>query len=453
MNILDDIVKSGLTVEEYDRCLQFIIDKKNGDNKIDWNNLCTMFNLPINASTLRKANSSIFGGAFVAEYYRNYKNKVQSKNENDTSSGSVGSELNINKDGTYSSNKVVELDNSRLKDKNYLLEVHGFSPNEFDVVAARNTIREVVKNRDSKQTLYASYITVKPKENDTITLEHIEKFFDRLDRNYSLPTLSSPARNNNGNKMLLIDIADLHMNLQTSILTTGNEYNCDVAESLFFYVINNILDRTKNYNFDEINFIIGGDMLNSDGLSGTTTKGTSQDNDVSYYDAYERLCAMTIKAIDLLKNICRVNVIYVMGNHDEVTGFKLAKYIDAWFRNEDSVYVDYKPNARKYKLYGRTLLAFAHDGKVNKLPAVIANEARVYWSHVDTVEVFLQHLHHEEILVEDNNMRIQRLPTISPNSKWSMDKGFGAKRQCKSFVFDKKYGMIEVLYTPIVKEE
>jgi UDP-2,3-diacylglucosamine pyrophosphatase LpxH len=252
--------------------------------------------------------------------------------------------------------------------------------------------------------------------------------------------------------MLLIDIADLHMNLQTSILTTGKDYNCDIAESLFFYVINNILNGTRNYSFEEITFIIGGDMLNADGLTGTTTKGTAQDNDVSYYDAYERLCAMTIKAIDILKNRCRVNVIYVMGNHDEVTGFKLAKYIDAWFRNDDSVHVDYKPIARKYKLYGRTLLVFAHDGKANKLPAVIANEARAYWSHVDTVEVFLQHLHHEEVLVEDNNIRIQRLPTISPNSKWSTDKGFGAKRQCKSFIFDKRYGMTEVFYTPIVDD-
>ena len=114
-------------------------------------------------------------------------------------------------------------------------------------------------------------------------------------------------------------------------------------------------------------------------------------------------------------------------DHDEVTCYKLAKYIDAWFRNEDRVKVDYTPLARKYKLYGKTLLCFAHDGKVNKLPTLIADEARKMWSQADTVEVFLQHLHTEQVLME----------------------GYSSKRQCKSFIFDKEDGLADVIYTPI----
>lgn len=359
------------------------------------------------------------------------------------------SEMRINKDGSYSSNKLLEMNEHQSKDPDYILEAHGFDKNVWKIVSARNSVRQVISKQDGIVTLYASYITVKPLSENEISLEKYEEFFNNLDRKYSLPTLKDNYSYLDGDKMLLIDIADLHMNLQSSIFTTGNEYNCDIAEKLFFYVLEDILTRTNQYKFNEIVFCIGGDMLNGDNLAGSTTRGTPQNSDIHFYDAYERLCAMTIKAIDLLKEKCKVSVIYVMGNHDEITGFKLAKYVDAWFRNENNVEVDYQPVARKYKMFGKTLLCFAHDGKVQKLPALIADEAREYWSQVETTEVFLQHLHTEQVLLEDNNIRIQRLPTVSARSKWSSDKGYSSKRQCKSFIFDLENGLTDILYTPI----
>lgn len=447
MNLNEEISKIGLTQEQYEDCVQLIIDKKNNIKDIDWQEICDKFGLSFNKDTLRKANDTVFGGAFVAEYFKN-KNNVLKKSIDELSRLS-SVETSINKDGTYSSNRLLIMDEAEAKDPEFILKAHGFDPVYWKIVSARNNIRQAISKDEGVVTLYASFITVKPLSESEMPLKKIEEFFNNLDRNYSLPVLKENTSYLDGDKLLLIDIADLHMNLQSSIFTTGDEYNCDIAEQLFFYVINDILTRTKEYKFEEIVFCIGGDMLNGDNLSGSTTRGTAQNSDVHYYDAYEKLCAMTIKAIDLLKDVCKVNVIYVMGNHDELTGFKLAKYIDAWFRNEDNVVVDYQPIARKYKLYGKTLFCFAHDGKVQKLPALIADEARQYWSQAETVEVFLQHLHTEQVLMEDNNIRIQRLPTISGRSKWSSDKGYKSKRQCKSFIFDFNDGLTDILYTPI----
>ncbi len=357
----------------------------------------------------------------------------------------------INKDGTYTSDKLLRMDESQAKDPSYILAAHGFDPERWSLVSARNSIKNTTRAGEVL-TLYASSITAKPIKSGEAPLEKMGEFFDRLDRRYSLPDVKENYAYREGDKMLLIDIADLHMNLQASVFTTGNEYNCDIAERLFFYVIEDVITRTRHYDFDEIVFTVGGDMLNTNDLRNTTAKGTPQDSDVHYYDAYERMCAMTVKAIDVLRRLARVSVIYVPGNHDELAGFKLAKYIDAWFRNDDGVTVDYAPLARKYKLFGTTLMCFTHDGDVKKLPQIVANEAREYWAKAETVEVFLQHLHTEQVLVEDNNMRIQRLPTISAKSKWSADKGYCSKRQCKTFVFDKEEGLTDVLYTPIRKE-
>lgn len=431
--------------------------KDSGELDLSWDDIADIINRelgnedrPLSAAAFRKPYqyAKRFNDAGV---FGNASNESQTCDDStiEAMQKKYGSETTINKDGTYSSNKLLVMNEQESKDPEYILKAHGFDASSWQIVSARNNIRQVISKQDGVITLYASFITVKPISEKDLPLKKIEEFFNKLDRKYSLPTLKDNHSYLSGDKLLLIDIADLHMNLQASVFTTGNEYNCDIAEKLFFHVVEDILTRTQHYDFEEIVFCIGGDMLNGDNLFGSTTKGTPQVSDIHYYDAYERLCSMTIKAIDLLKNRCKVNVIYVMGNHDEVVGFKLAKYIDAWFRNDDMVSVDYQPVARKYKLYGNTLLCFAHDGKVQKLPAIIADEARQYWSQVETVEVFLQHLHTEQVLLEDNNIRIQRLPTISGKSKWSSDKGYNSKRQCKSFIFDFNDGLTDVLYTSI----
>jgi predicted MPP superfamily phosphohydrolase len=450
VNFIEEIQKFGLTVEQYEDSLNLIVNKKIDKTiDIDWSEIIQKYNLDLNKDSLRKANDTIYGGAFVAAYLNNKKDK-SSTIDIEEAKNKYHSESTLNKDGTRSSNILIEMSEEQSKDINYLLKAHGFSAECWELVSARNNIWNVYSKQDGISTLYSSRITVKPIELN-ITSDLIEKWFNKLDRNYSLPKINITEDYLTGDKLLLIDISDLHMNLQASMFITGNEYNCDIAERLFFYVISDVLSRTSTYKFNKIIFTIGGDMLNADNLNNTTTKGTPQSCDIHLFDAYERLSAMTIKAIDILLDKVKapIEVIYIPSNHDLTSGFKLAKYIQAWFRNDSRVSVDYSPFPRKYVVFGKTLFVFAHDENVKNLPRIIADEARQYWSFIETTEVFLQHLHSEQILLEANNMRIQRLPTISARGEWTVSKGYGSKRQCKSFIFDLEDGMTDVIYTPI----
>jgi hypothetical protein len=439
------IQSMGLSKEQYEDILRLIVDKKNGISDIDWIDIVEQYNLSISKDTLRKCNDTIFGGSFVYQYLQN--NQIETCNRESDSA----TETSINKDGTVSSKKNIKMSEENSKDANYVLKAHGFDPTLWKIVSVRNTIRQAISQQDGVCTLYASFLTVKPFDDDEIPFAKWEEWFNKLDRNYSLPKVKPTKEYLDGDKCLLIDIADLHLNLAATLFTTGNEYNCEIAKKLFFNTLQNIISRTTNYNFAKVIFCIGGDMLNGDNLKGSTTKGTPQDNDLHYYDANEIMTAMTIKAIDLLKESfkCKVDVIYIVGNHDEITGFQLAKYVDAWYRNDINVNVDYKPLPRKYYIFGKSLLVFSHNGNIKKLPALIADEAREYWSSINTTDVFLQHLHTESVLLEENNMRIQRLPTISAKSKWSNDGGLNSKRQCKTFIYDLEDGLTDILYTYI----
>lgn len=449
INFEEELQKVGLTTETYESACRDIDAKQSGSMDIDWSEIRDKYDIQLNSDTIRRANGSVFGWYFRSEYFKN-KSSPSSLLDIEKAKATYKSETSINKDGTFTSDKLISIQEDELKNPLSLLKAHGFDIKEWELVSARNNIWNVYSKQDGIQELYSSKIVLRPKEQ-TVDYNRINEWFDNLDRKYSIPVIKISDDYLTGNKCLLIDIADLHLNLQATMFSTGNEYNCEIAEKLFFYVINDILSRVERYQFNKIIFCIGGDMLNSDNLSGSTTKGTPQDNDLLYFNAVEKLYGMTIKAIDILRQKAPVDVIYVSGNHDRQSGYFFAKFVDAWFRNDNRVTVDYSPLPRKYVKFGKTLFVFAHDGNIKTLPRLIADEAREYWSDIDTTEVFLQHLHTEQVLTEEYNMRIQRLPTISAKSDWTVNKGFGSKRQCKTFIFDIDNGLTDVLYTPIRK--
>lgn len=360
--------------------------------------------------------------------------------------------VTLNADGTLTNEGTFQInDESKLRDTEYLLQLHNYDPRLFEIISAKNS-KWNSRSGEDVITLYSSKVTVRPKA-PAVTQNDVSAWFDNLDRHYSKPVLA-PRRaiRVDADKLLILPISDLHFGMWANMLEAGNEYNCEIAEKLYFDAIADIVERTTQYNFKKVIFTIGGDQANSDNAAGTTTKGTPQNNCIGYSTMMEKLYGMTVKAINILAeldNVDSVEVVLINGNHDFASGISIANFCSAWFRNDDRVHVDTSPLPRKYIKYGRTLFAFAHDADTKKLPQLVADEAREYWSDINNTEAFLQHLHHEVELKEEYHMRVQRLPTFSCNSIWSNNKGYGAKRQCKSFIFDKDHGCTDVLYTII----
>lgn len=349
----------------------------------------------------------------------------------------------MNADGTQSSELRARLSDAELRDTDFLLKLHGYDPDKFELTSAKAS-----QWGTGDATMYSSKISVKPKPA-SVKQADIETWWDHLDRTYAVAHPQKIDGWGEGDKMLLIPISDLHFNMLATVFNSGNEYNCEIAERLFFHIIQDVLDETAHFKFKKIVFTIGGDQMDADGIGNTTTKGTPQHCDKFYWDACEHMYAMTVKAIDVLADRAPVDVIYVPGNHDKNGGFQLAKYVSAWFRNDDRVNVDYSPRARHYYVFGRTLFVFTHDADVKRLTKLIPDEARDVWGQVNYTEVFLQHLHSEALLAQDNSMRIERLPSPVAKSVWTDEMGYEAIRQCKSFVYDEKYGRRTVIHTVV----
>lgn len=68
--LIEKIKEFGLTPEEYEACLSDSYKKANKLIDMDWQEIIDKYGLDMHYDTLRKATQTIFGGAFVSEYYK-----------------------------------------------------------------------------------------------------------------------------------------------------------------------------------------------------------------------------------------------------------------------------------------------------------------------------------------------------------------------------------------------
>ena len=360
------------------------------------------------------------------------------------------SSTEINKDGTYSSDKLLSMSETESKDVDYLLNAHGYSVQAWELVSARNNIWNVYSKQDGVQTLYSSKIVVKPRTTYVWTEEDAIKIFENLKHNYIDKINVTPKSYEKNENILVLPIADFHYGLYSDMLSTGNDYNLEIAENLFYYVLNDIMTRIANKKFEKVVFVVGNDFINSDNLSNTTTKGTPQDNTSLWFSIVEKATQLIVDGIDILSTIAPVDVLYVTSNHDLHTMFGIMQTIKAYYRNEKNITIDTSPLPRKYYKFGKTMLSLSHDIKVKEALKIISTEAKSDWSDCEHIICMLAHLHQSMIYDKQGYLEIMRLPTISGWSRWTNTMGYvQTDKKNQAFIISGENGITDTLNTII----
>ena len=130
-------------------------------------------------------------------------------------------------------------------------------------------------------------------------------------------------------------------------------------------------------------------------MIGTTTNGTPQDSDGMWYDNFKVAREVYTHIIESLLTVAPVHVVHNPSNHDFMSGFMLADTIHSWFHTCKDVTFDVTARHRKYYKYGISLIATSHgDGaKLDKLPLLMAEEAKYEWAATEFRYIYLHHLH------------------------------------------------------------
>lgn len=438
-NFEKELAKYGLTTEIYEQICNDIDSKIEGLNDIDWSEIKDKYGINLAGDSIRKANGTIFGGYFRSQYLKN-KSENSSMSDIEKAKSSYKSESSINKDGTFTSDKLIEIKEDDLKNPSSLLKAHGFDVKEWELVSARNNVWNVYSKKDGIKELYSSKIVVKPRTD--ISLEEIKEFYNDLVNTYKSPIVKR-YENNNG-MLFELPIVDLHLGKFSTSDIVKEEYNTEIARECFNKVIDTCISRLKDKNIEKIIFPIGNDFFHFDHVSTTTTGGTPQDSDVKYQTLFKNGVLLLIDGITKLSNELKapIEVFCVQGNHDTMSSYHALMSLWCYFNNNENVTVDLSTSPRKYVEFGKCLIGFAHGDKEKKrIEKIMQVEAAQSWGRTAFREFHLGHLHSEQVS-EDGGIIIRNLSSVTGTDAWHHNSGYvGAIRKCTCFLWDKENGL------------
>lgn len=346
------------------------------------------------------------------------------------------SKIELNKDGSQISDKLLLMSEEDCKNVDYLLKAHGYDTTSWQLVSAKNNIWNVYNKKDGLKTLYSSKIVVKPIIQE-FNIEWAKEVFKEL------KPLSAVKKINKGDKnkkIVELQYADIHIGLR------GCEYEDELNQ-----MTDNIISKFKDA--DVFVLPIGQDLLNAnhvDGASFSTVHGTSVQQSLDYREMFKsglRVVCHIIDRIIELNPTASIECIYISGNHDEQSTFGVFQSVMQRYLLNENITFDDTMDTRKYRLYGVNAIGFAHGQKEGKrIFGLFPIEAPEIFAKAKFREFHLSHLHNESVK-DENGVMFRRMPTVNSPDNWHDNKGFvGATKRIQAFVYDTEIGLEEIKY-------
>ena len=245
----------------------------------------------------------------------------------------------------------------------------------------------------------------------------------------------------------VLSLQDIHFGKE------GNE----TIDKCFEETIIDLVERaTSAHHLEKIYYVVGGDLINMDTWSGSTTSGTPLDNCMTATEAYMQAFNAIQWSINYIKQFCdELQIVYIPGNHDRLSSFHLAHGLSKCFDNPsilwDVVYLE-----RKVFVYGDNFFAFEH-GDVNTKNSLLvySMEYPREWGKTLYRTLYTGHYHHKkkiEYITEHENtgFMLKILPSLSRTDYYHYHNKFiGSRRSGVLSIHSPTKGEIcELTYSP-----
>ena len=298
------------------------------------------------------------------------------------------------------------------------------------------------KVRDSGKMLIVPLYHVKAKfvekTLEHLSLEDVEKVFEK--KEFLLPNLLK-LKYAPSDEVLEVNVMDLHF---------GSDANHS-PEKRFANAIDDVVERVGKRSFEKIYLALLGDIYHYDNMNRTTSAGTVvTTNGLTPYEIVDMGVDVLITNILKLVEIAPLEVIFVPGNHDPMSGYALIKVIEAYFKDEEKIIFDATHKSRKYRLLGKSLVGWMHgDMPKNRAMSWLQVEASHEWGEALYREIHSGNFHSQSGK-EDGGVILRYLPGMTDIDEWHYNKGYvGAVRALTSFVWHKEMGLREQWFTNI----
>ena len=217
-----------------------------------------------------------------------------------------------------------------------------------------------------------------------------EKLFKNLleswkPKKYKLPKVNANKLTISDPVCGVISLQDIHFGKQ------GNETIDKDFEDTIRYLIEKAAPVN---NIEKMYFVVGGDVINMDTFTGTTTSGTPLDNCMNATEAYVQAFDAMHWAINYIKAFCKeLVIVYVPGNHDRLSSYHLVHALSRSIECNEITW-DIKYEERKVHVWKNNFNAFEHgDKRSRNNPLIYASEYPKQWGATTNRTLFKGHIH------------------------------------------------------------
>lgn len=391
-----------------DHKMRLCVAKLNKEHDLDWSELINIFGLDFSNDHLRKL-------SYAYREILEERDRVLIESPIDEEVVPYKETIEILKDGSHKSDKLLKMSSEQSKDVDYLLSAHGFDPKVWELVSARNNIWNTNSQAQGVQTLYSSKISVKPLKNGF----DIDKLIEKA--NKEVKPVYVERTSTDGTSLLEIPLFDMHFGIA----------------DLDYYkeTLHKILDKIEHKSWDTILFIIGQDLLHNDGFEGKTTSGTmidKVDTEKAWNDAMEFYSQLIKASLPQAKNVVAY---YSAGNHDRGISYGFVRTLEAKF---PQVKFDTGIKHRKAFVFHDVFIGFTHGDKGHaRLSKNFFSEYGKDMGKAKLIEIHTGHLHHEKSK-DDLGFLVRTLSTGAKTDDYHYDNGFtGAHKRFQLFEYSK----------------
>lgn len=245
---------------------------------------------------------------------------------------------------------------------------------------------------------------------------------------------------------------ELHYGGAGWVMETGEEYSRAEAANRLSRIRGEMLEEVADKGRPEkIFYAIGNDFLTVDTDHGTTTKGTPQEMDGTAAQILSEGLDLAIRDIDVLRSVAPIYILPAPGNHDRLLTTALIKFIQAWYRNDTDVEIEFSARSRSYCAYGDTLLGVGHgDGalKPKDFMATMAKEAANLWAQTIHRAFFTGHFHSEVVRELVGGTHYQ-MPSLRGRDRYHERNAYLADSALASYLIDKRRGVTNSIMTRV----
>lgn len=305
----------------------------------------------------------------------------------------------IKSDGTQTNLIKLRMTEEQLKNPDYVLQAHGYDPENWELVQATNNIWEQNNQLDGLIQLYQSKIVVKPR-----AAVSIQALATKLLQSTKPITIHPIIK---GKCNLVIPLADLHFPILS-------ERKFETYLSDVFAIIN------KGYKTIVIEVL--GDIFHSNAMKASQTIKGTQLEDVDMVEAIELAKKFFISLIDeSLRKSSEVRIEFASGNHSDFE-YLFLMYLETLYP-QVSVNKHNLPRIAYQLDNVGIMLTHGHFGKKGDYPMLFATEFRDVWSKSSWLEIHQGHYHS----MEAQNLKgviHRQLGTIKPNDQYESENGY-----------------------------